>query len=853
MPLARATAALGLVAGVLALTYAGQRTVRLVMGRQPAGHYLVPTNQGVEPIGRVVTLPGARPKDLAVSPDGSRVAVLSTAGVHIFLTSGQRVGGTAFSGGALGIAWSPDGATLYVSTATDRVARITERDGDWRVRSTSRVDVPDPSPWERGESAHPTGLAISPDGRRLYVALSKRNKIAFVDPATLQTTEAVAVGAAPYHLKLSSDGARLYIACRGGTLPEGEAGATAPTAGTRIAVSAATDAAAGGTVAVLDVRTRQVRQVPVGRQPSGMALSPDGRHLYVACSDSDTVVTLDTRTLRVTAAANIDPPEDPGFGHMPTDVAVSPDGRQLLAACGGLNAVAVISSATPQRILGYLPAGWFPIAARVVGSTLIVASAKGFGSRTEAPRPAYSVRTSLGVLQFIPLSELSRLPQHTATVARRNRWGRGIAAQARPVPPRPVPARVGEPSVFQYVVYILKENHTYDVMLGDMPEGNGDPSLTLFGENVTPNQHALARQFVLLDNTYTSGTNSADGHHWSMAAIANAYLEQNYDAHTRSYPYSGGDPLANSPTGFLWTAARDAGISLRVYGEFANRPRIVDTWGAQRPTWRRLWEDYRNGTNRFRISSGTDNAALRPFLHPVYVGFPMTVSDQWRADQFLADLTQWEKFGRMPRLCILLLPNNHTSGLTPGMPTPRAAVADNDLALGRIVDRLSKSRFWRQMLILVIEDDSMLGLDHVDGHRTVAQVISPYTRRGSTISVPYNHTSFVRTIGLVLGLPAMNRFDRSATPLTACFTNTPDFRPFTFLPNKVPLDELNPLPSEQRGEARRLTLASSRQDWSDVDKANPEVVARSAWLTIRGSKPFPRHAFRPPTEDRDDD
>jgi hypothetical protein len=416
-----------------------------------------------------------------------------------------------------------------------------------------------------------------------------------------------------------------------------------------------------------------------------------------------------------------------------------------------------------------------------------------------------------------------------------------------------VPQRVGEPSVFKHVVYILKENHSYDFDLGDISEGNGDKILCAFGERVTPNEHALARKFVLLDNTYASGTNSADGHQWTDSAIANAYVEQNYFSYARSYPFNGTDSLAYSPNGFLWNAAMHAGKSVRIYGEFVDRPAITEAGKTVHPSWSELWQDYKSGGKKYQITAATDNAALRPCLASHYVGFPLVVSDQWRASQFLAEFATFEKENSMPSLSILLLPDNHTSGVAPGLPKPAAAVADNDLALGRIVDAISHSRFWPETLILVIEDDSLFGIDHVDGHRTVAFCVSPYTRRGAVVSEPYNHTSFVRTIGLVLGLPAMTRFDRTATPLTACFTSKPDLTPYNHLPNNISLDELNPPLTASHGEARHLARESLRLDWSTADRADPAIVARAAWLSQKPGVPFPLKFFHPATGGDDDD
>jgi len=330
-------------------------------------------------------------------------------------------------------------------------------------------------------------------------------------------------------------------------------------------------------------------------------------------------------------------------------------------------------------------------------------------------------------------------------------------------------------------------------------------------------------------------------------------MEQNFGSHPRSYPFNGGDPLAYSPEGFLWNAVVKAGKSVRVYGEFVNKPKIVDTTDPKKTKhqWKDIWEDYRAGGTRFEITADTDNAALKPHLHPRYIGFPLTVSDQWRADQYLADLKKFAEAGEMPALSILLLPADHTSGTAPGQPTPRALVADNDLAVGRIVEALSHSRFWPETLILVIEDDSQLGMDHVDGHRTMAFCISPYTRRGAVVSEVYNHTSLLRTMELVLGLPAMNRFDRTATPMTACFMAERDDRPFVHLENRVPLDEPNPPTAALKGLQKQLALACVKLDWSDVDRADATTLARAVWAVSRPGTPFPWSKFHPAKDDDD--
>jgi YVTN family beta-propeller protein len=827
---------------------------------------LVSSNQVVTPAGKVVRLEGERPKDVELSPDGRTLAVLAQRSVSFYSPGGESLGRVALAAGPLGLAWASDGSRLYASAKDGKIARIArdgegwKREGDLTLEPVGPDGEPDVAAGTAGRGRQrndpqAAGLAAARDGSRLYVALGIRNALAVVDLKTGRVERSIPVGVAPYHLALSPDEKTLYVANRGGAeASEGEP--SAPSAGTPVRVDPRTDAALSGSISLVDTHTLAVRATADGiRQPSGMAVSRDGRTLYAAGSDDDTVAVIDGRSGRRRRAIRLRPREDPGFGQIPSDVVLSADGETLYVACGGANAVAV-ADLDDGRVTGWLPAGWFPIALAASESGLFVASTKGLGSRVRSNAGAYRVHGTLATLQFIEADALKReaLTASSRRVAANNRWAMSSGNQ-RPragAKPLPIPERVGEPSVFRHVVYIIKENQTYDSILGDVQKGMGDRSLCLFGAEVTPNHHALADEWVLLDNTFTSGTNSADGHQWTVSSVANGYIEQNYDAHSRSYPYDGGDPLAYSPEGFLWTSAVAKKKSVRVYGEFVNKPKVVHRTTGKRGSWPELWADYQQGMKNFEITADTDNAALKPHLHPNYIGFPSIVPDQWRADQFIADVDRFEREGKMPDLCILLLPNDHTMGTRPGSPTPRAAVADNDLALGRMVERLTRSKFWAETLILVIEDDSQLGVDHVDGHRTIALCVSPYTRRGAVVSDNYNHTSFLRTIGLILGLPPMNRFDRTADPLTACFTGTPDLRLYTHRPNRIRLDEMNPPARALRGEARRLAEASARLDWSDVDRADAATVARSVWQSLRPGRPFPWKHFHPNEGDGDE-
>jgi hypothetical protein len=358
------------------------------------------------------------------------------------------------------------------------------------------------------------------------------------------------------------------------------------------------------------------------------------------------------------------------------------------------------------------------------------------------------------------------------------------------------------------------------------------------GREVTPNHHALARQFTLFDNAYVSGTNSAEGHQWAVEGLANDYVERFYGGYSRSYPYDGGDPMAYSTGGFIWDAAAKKKKTVRIYGEFCQEE--LARFEPRKPTWQEAWQDRQSGANRFSVRAGTSVVGMRRYIHPEVICWPLNFSDQWRADKFIAEYQQFSQQNRVPNLMILTLPGDHTEGTNPGFPKPRSMVADNDLALGRVVEAVSQSPQWKETAIFVMEDDAQAGPDHVDGHRTVCLVISPYTRRGFVDSTLYTQLSILRSIELMLGLDPMTKFDALATPFNACFADTPDLRPYRALPNRVPLDDMNPPLRALRGAERRWAEKSLSLDWSDVDTADWYWLNRIVWHSLHGTEtPYP--------------
>ena len=407
--------------------------------------------------------------------------------------------------------------------------------------------------------------------------------------------------------------------------------------------------------------------------------------------------------------------------------------------------------------------------------------------------------------------------------------------------PRPVPERIGEPSVFQHVVYIIKENRTYDQVLGDMPEGRGMPSLCVFGDSITPNEHQLAREFHLLDNYYVSGKSSAEGHHWADAAITTDYTEKSVRAWFRSYPHTLNDAMVYDKKGMIWNNALDHGKTVRIYGEAC-----TCRYDRKQYDWKKLY-DMREAGQPFSFTNTSTISRVRPILAQNFPGCAdETISDQMRADAFIRDLeaTAARPGDDWPNLMVMALPNDHTAGLSPAFPTPRAMVADNDLAVGRIVEAIQKSRFAANTVIFITEDDSQAGWDHVSAYRTTGFVVSPYSRLRKTVHTNYNQTSMVRTIEQILGLPPMNVIDATALPMFDCFQDTPDATPYTARPNLIRLDEMNRPLQGLRGRALHLARESMEQADEGIDTGEDELMNEILWFATKGNVPYPRFGKR---------
>ena len=591
-----------------------------------------------------------------------------------------------------------------------------------------------------------------------------------------------------------------------------------------------------GTVSVIDLTSGTlIKAIGVGRHPTALALDEAAATLYVANTNDDTISVINTTTGALTRTIALRPFARAAIGVAPTALALDARAKRLYIACGGINAVMIYDLAG-GRVAGLIPTGWYPISVELnADSSLIAVGALlGVGSgQNDGPTRRY-VHANRGSVHVIPMPDAAQLASYTAAVGENSRMA--LVGVTPPAPDKTarakaVPMRSGEASLIEHVVYIVKENRTYDQVLGDIAKGNGDPSLVMFGEDITPNQRRLARDFALLDNFYATGRNSANGHQWLTQANETSYtLWPGYEG--RSYPYDGSDPLAYSSGGFIWDAALSRGKTVAVYGEFAPSKGARD-----RPGMLRQWREGATFATQFQASSPIP--PLDRVLVKNYPTYSTTIPDVVRARIFKAHLDDYEKAGVMPNLTIIQLPSNHTAGTTPGGSTPKAMVADNDLAVGQIIEALTKSKFWPKMAIFVVEDDAQNGVDHVDGHRTVALVVSPYTRRGVVDSTFYSHPSILKTIELMLGLPSLSVFDLIANDMRASFTDTPNLAGHTALTPKQDIFELNPAATALSGTRRQDALASARMPWDTPDAAPAERLNRIVWRNVMGDRPYP--------------
>jgi DNA-binding beta-propeller fold protein YncE len=826
-------------------------------GKQPDGSVRLPNQWLLRPVGKQVALDDF-PVNIAVHPGGQFAAVLHAGyGRHeiaIVDVLSQRVASkTPLHETFYGVEFSPDGKTLYCSGAGDEVIHAYKFDHG-QLGDPVQIKLRGPE-----QTGVPCGLAIDARNKRLFVANVWGHSITRIDlGATPKLTEiflqAIGKEAGSARLQPSADPNTAAATKRAqAALLESSTQDAFPYAcrldekRERLYVSLWAQSA----VAVVDLNSNRVcARWPTEEHPCEMALTRSGRFLFVANANRNTVTVFDTETGAAieTIWAAFFPQSPPGA--TPNSLALSPDERTLFVANANVNAVAVFDVAAPgkSRSLGFIPVGWYPTSVRVTpdGKTLLVSNGKGIVplANPHGPQPIpggestpeYIGGLLRGTLSIIELPRASKVAsQMAAWTADAYRCAplRADSGISSPRPANnPIPARVEDRGPIHYCIYVIKENRTYDQVFGDMRRGNGDPNLCLFPESVTPNHHKLARDFVLLDNFYAEAEVSADGHEWSMGAYATDFVEKTWPlnyGHSKSgkfpYPSEGDLAIAAPAGGYLWDRAREAGVSYRSYGEFVNNGKKEGD-----PAWTKI-------------------KSLRGHFDEWFRTFDLDYSDLKRADRFISELKRFERAGEMPRLQIVRLPNDHTHGTTAHFPTPTAYVAENDLALGRVVEAISHSMFWPETAIFVVEDDAQNGPDHVDAHRTVALVVSPYAKRGYVDSTLYSTTSMLRSMELILGLKPMTQFDAAAAPMFGSFQPGRDARPFDCLPAKVDLGEKN------MASAWGSTI---KMNFAREDAVDDLLLNKVIWRSVRGADapaPAPvRAAFvRAGTKQDDDD
>ncbi|MFA6047184.1 MAG: alkaline phosphatase family protein, partial [Phycisphaerales bacterium] len=802
------------------------------VGHSPDGSTVTPVNQLITPYGRQLDLPGMRPQALALSPNGKLLAAAGktneliiidpdsgTIRQHVPLPPEAKTDNAPVSNQVLkpdkdgqlsytGLLFSPDGAHIYLSNV-DGSVKVFSVAADGAVSPDRTLPLPEAlAPRRKPEI--PTGLALSPDGTKLYVCGNLSNRLHEIDIASGKTLRSIDVGVAPYDVSLV--GTKAYVSNWGGRRPA-SGDLTGPAGrGTLVRVDPVTNIANEGSVSIIDLPTGDTKaELITGMHASGLALCPTAPLLVVCNATSDSLTIINTSSDTIVAKVSAKAKPSDLLGAAPNAATFDPSGKTLYVANGSQNAIAVFNfdtkDADDTHLAGLIPVGWYPgaVAFDAARNSLIVANIKGvakdakpFGESNRPGAKGFNSHHYFGSISFAPIPTPADLPALSERVARNLRAPRIAAAllPARPdQPARAIPERIGEPSLIKHVVYLIKENRTYDQVLGDMGKGNSDPDLCIFGKSITPNHHAIAEQFVLLDNTYCCGILSADGHQWSATAFSTDYMEKSFAGFPRSYPDGMGtdedDALAYAPSGFIWDNALKHHKTIRNYGEFmAPSVHWRDKSKKGEPGFMDCYNAWKNPPGDVVFESWPSVESMRPFSPTDYVGWAMEVPDQFRADYILKDLKAFEEKGEFPQITLICLPNDHTSGGSANMPTPAAHIADNDLAFGRILEGLSHSKFWPQMAVFSIEDDPQAGWDHVSGYRTIAFCASPYAKRGAVVSTQYNTTSILRTMEQIVGLPPMNAFDASAEPMFDCFTDTPDLTPYEAKPTQVALDTL---------------------------------------------------------------
>jgi YVTN family beta-propeller protein len=831
---------------------------------------LMPYNKWIDPAGEQIYFGDKESEnhalDCALSPDGKWVAVEGRYSIVIINPATKKIAARFplkeyFTKEGLmntysGIAWlkTGDGYELFWSAVGKGQSLVIQ--ALWNQKKISVLKTFPFLAVKPAGSALPNELLIIDESGspKLYVVLNGNNTIEKLDVSTGKTIWSVPAGVAPFGI--TEAGGKLYVSNWAGSVPDKADVDVAGVPWGAAKVDPLTGATREGSVSVFDSKTgKLIKEILVGLHPNDIITGNNRQFVYVANANSDMVSVINTQTDVVTEqiSVRLTPDKNNYFGDSPNGLAIDAAGKTLYVANGMDNALAVVrlgklssaaSTENKSEVEGFIPTGAYPGGIAVYrDSLLFVANIEAEGSRIpsvseKTGKATYNSHRMMASVSVIPVPQKSTLNKYTEKVEKSNQLFRLALTDKLPrknAVPVPVPLRIGEPSVFKHVLYIIKENRTYDQVLGDVPTGDGDSALCVFGKKVTPNIHKITDEFLLKDIYYASGKCSAEGHQWTDMGIVTDYVEKNVRAWIRSYPHVQSDALVYAPTGFIWDNALRNGKSVRIYGE------ACDVEFDNKLNWTSIYEGFQK-REKFEFKNTTTIKPVEKILSPNFPGSDNhLIPDILRAKNFIDELDAYDKMegDQLPELMVMALSNDHTAGTRPGLPTPRAFVADNDLAVGQIIEAISKSRFWKNTAVFITEDDSQDGWDHVSAYRTVGAVVSPYSRLRKTVKTNYNQVSVVRTIEQILGIPPMNISDATAMPMFDCFTYTPDFTPFKSLPNQIPLNEMNKSLAELNGPALHFARKSLEPQFDHIDAGDDDLFNRIIWFAMKGAERYP--------------
>ncbi|MER6351335.1 bifunctional YncE family protein/alkaline phosphatase family protein [Streptomyces sp. NPDC001634] len=839
------------------------------VGQVTANGQVVADDQYIAPYGSRTVINDGKIMSSSVSPDGTHLAASVADGdaslVVMDLKTGQvkqKVGTNAAddlliksgSVGQEGPTYSPDGSQLWLGQGDGYTKFTVNPDGT--LSNPTTISIP-----ADGSKRALVGAAVfSADGSTVYSAVNGQNRVVAIDAATGTIKQSWAVGNAPRGIAMVRN--KLYISNEGGR-PAKAGDTTINSYGTQVPANPDTGATTTGTVSVINLSdpSAAVGSIDVGLHPTAVYAKKGA--VFVTNTADNNVSVINTANDKVVQTIATQPWPEASVGYEPNAVTLTDDGR-LLVTLGRANAVAVYRYTSPQQpasYVGLLPTDYFPSEIAAVGKNVVVSNTRGIDARRPTSKAGHGTHDTTSSLTQFTLPDDSVIRSETAKVFKQNGWTAGSVTKGTGyAKPMPVPVRLGNPSTIKHVFLLVKENRTYDQVFGDMPQGDGNASLTQYGENVTPNQHALAEQFGLYDNFYDVGTNSAEGHNWLMQSDNPEYTESSAGEYTRSYDTED-DALGHQKSGFIWTGAQAAGKSVKDYGEFQSfesKPA-----GA---TWQNLYCDAKNmeatgQKTAYPIQTGSAIPSLNKVSVPGFPLFDLNVPDVYKYQIWKQD---FEKNGPA-NLNMFWFSNDHTGG-----PANAAAeVADNDLAVGKMVDEISHSKYWKDSAIFVVEDDSQNGLDHVDGHRAPVQIISPWAKHGTVDNHYYSQITMVRTIEQILGIHPMNQKDSAATPMFGAFTQTANNTPFKAVPNRTSLTlgvspqpscgsdtpapqdaKAAPAPTSTMVPAAEQQVAAEWKAWEShqrltgpgavPDFANPAQMNHFTWYqTHNWTKPYP--------------